>query len=215
MLASAVVVMPGRAESLTTSLRPVTQSEEEEIVHRESVRRSERGASAVEFALVAPLLFGLLFGIVDYGLYFADVVTVQQGLGDAARSATLAPSSPSGPQWGGSTCQLTRDSTATGGDQLERLACSVLDGVEPVGGQLYVRAKLVDANGQQTPTWTQGSRLRLCSVTDHPPVLPMVPLPAGGRIETRVDMPVQAVAAPVQMASVQTQLPPGGDWSWC
>lgn len=183
-------------------------------MHCESARRSERGASAVEFALVAPLLFGLLFGIVDYGLYFADVVTVQQGLGDAARSATLAPSSASGPQWGGSTCQLQHDSGTSGGDQLERLACSVLDGVEPVAGQLYVRAELVDATGQHTQTWAPGNRLRLCSVTEHPPVLPVVPLPAGGRIETRVDMPVQAVPAEVQMASVQTPLP-SGDWSWC
>ena len=180
----------------------------------ESVRRSERGASAVEFALVAPLLFGLLFGIVDYGLYFADVVRVQQGLGDAARTATLAPSSASGPQWGGSTCQLQHDSGATGGDQLERLACSVLDRVEPVAGQLYVRAELVDAAGETAQPWAPANRLRLCTVTDHPPVLPVVPLPAGGRIETRVDMPVQAVPAQVQMTSVQTPLP-SGDWSWC
>jgi Flp pilus assembly protein TadG len=182
-------------------------------VHRESARPSERGASAVEFALVAPLLFGLLFGIVDYGLYFADVVTVQQGLGDAARSATLAPSSVTGPLWGGSTCSLQL-SGATGGDQLERLACSVLDRVEPVAGQLYVRAELVDATGAPTATWAPGNRLRLCSVTEHPPVLPVVPLPAGGRIETRVDMPVQAVPAQVQMASAQSALP-YGDWSWC
>jgi hypothetical protein len=168
----------------------------------------------VEFALVAPLLFGLLFGIVDYGLYFADVVTVQQGLADAARTATLAPSSPTGPVLGTSTCSLPHDAGITGSDQLERLACSVLHGVEPVAGQLYVRAEIVDATGKPTPAWATGNRLRLCSVTDHPPVLPLVPLPAGGRIETRVDMPVQAVPAPVQMVPVQTPLP-SGDWSWC
>ena len=192
----------------------VTQSEEEEIVRWESGRPPERGASAVEYALVAPLLFGLLFGIVDYGLYFADVVTVQQGLGDAARTATLAPSSAAGPLWGGGTCSLQHDSAVSGGDQLERLACSVLDRVEPVAGQLYVRAELVDATGQPTLMWSAGNRLRLCSITEHPPVLPIVPLPAGGRIETRVDMPVQAVPVDVQMVSVQTPLP-SGDWSWC
>jgi hypothetical protein len=167
----------------------------------------------VEFALVAPLLFALLFGIVDYGLYFADVVAVQQGLGDAARMAILAPASPSGPQWAGSTCGLPHDAGG-GGDQLERLACSVLDRVEPVAGQLYVRAEIVDPSGRPSLTWTPPNRLRLCTVTDHPPILPMVPLPAGGRIETRVEMPVQAVPAQVQMASVQMPLP-SGDWSWC
>ena len=183
-------------------------------MHRASIRRSERGASAVEFALVAPMLFGLLFGIVDYGLYFADVVSVQQGLGDAARTATLAPSTASGPLWGSGTCQLQLDSALTGGDQLKGLACSVLQSVEPLAGQLYVRAELVDGTGNPTSTWAVGNRLRLCSVTEHPPVLPLVPLPAGGRIETRVDMPVQAVPAQVQLASAQTPLP-SGDWSWC
>ena len=182
-------------------------------MHCESAGRSERGASAVEFALVAPLLFGLLFGIIDYGLYFADVVTVQQGVGDAARTATLAPSSTTGPLWASTTCQLQHDS-GTGGNQLEGLACSLLKNVDPVAGQLYVRAELVDGSGQATQTWAPGNRLRLCTVTDHPPVLPMVPLPAGGRIETRVDMPVQAVPAQVQMVSVDTPLP-SGDWSWC
>ncbi len=179
-----------------------------------SARPSERGASAVEFALVAPLLFGLLFGIVDYGLYFADVVTVQQGLGAAARTATLAPSSASGPQWGAATCQLQQD-TGAGGRQLEHLACSVLQGVDPVAGQLFVRAELVDEDGDPTTVWRPGSRLRLCGLTDHPPVLPFVPLPSGGRIHTRVDMPVQAVPGQVLMAAVQSQPPAGADWSWC
>src|SRR5437868_13503743 len=53
-------------------------------------RRGDRGASAVEFALVSPLLFTLLFGIIDYGLYFADALSVQQGVSDAAREATLS-----------------------------------------------------------------------------------------------------------------------------
>jgi hypothetical protein len=170
----------------------------------------------VEFAILSLPLFTILFGIIDYGLYFADVVKVQQGLGDIARTATLAPSSATGPQWQGSTCALQQDSGAGGaGDQLEILACSVLDRVEPVGGQqLFVRAELVDVTGRPTQTWAAGNRLRLCTVTDHPPVLPLVPLPGGGRIETRVDMPVQAVPAAVQKASVQSALP-SGDWSWC
>jgi hypothetical protein len=169
----------------------------------------------VEFAILSLPLFTILFGIIDYGLYFADVVKVQQGLGDLARSAVLAPSSASGPQWQGDTCELQHDSSGSGGDQLELLACSVLDRIEPVAAQqMYVRAELVDNEGNPTQTWKIGNRLRLCTVTDHPPVLPLVPLPGGGRIQTRVDMPVQAAPTQVQMVSVESVLPPG-DWSWC
>jgi hypothetical protein len=162
---------------------------------------------------VAPLLFTLLFGIVDYGLYFADRLTVQQGLDDAARSATLAPSGVTGPQWGTASCPVQLDAAL--GASLTPVACGVLDRVKPLAGEVYVRAELVDAAGQPALTWATGHRLRLCALTDHSPVMPLVPLPSGGEIRTRVDMPVQAVPVEVPLAPVQSLLPAGGDWSWC
>jgi Flp pilus assembly protein TadG len=46
-------------------------------------RRGERGASAVEFALVCPILIVLLLGIIDLGALFAQ----QLSMGNAARQA--------------------------------------------------------------------------------------------------------------------------------
>ena len=182
-------------------------------MRRESVRRSERGASAVEFALVAPLLSVALRHRSTTGFYFADVVTVQQGLGDAARTAVTAPASASGPQWGGSTCQLQQDSErAATSCSASRAPCSTASIRSPASSTCGRNSST--RTGHATADLAPGNRLRLCTVTDHPPVLPVVPLPAGGRIETRVDMPVQAVPAQVQMASAQTPLP-SGDWSWC
>lgn len=50
---------------------------------RRLLRRPERGASAVEFALVMPFLLLLVFGLIQYGLYFWAL----QGGSDVARSA--------------------------------------------------------------------------------------------------------------------------------
>ena len=47
------------------------------------LRRPERGASAVEFALVMPILLLLVFGLIQYGLYFWAL----QGGSDLARGA--------------------------------------------------------------------------------------------------------------------------------
>jgi Flp pilus assembly protein TadG len=44
-----------------------------------------RGASAVEFAILAPLFFAILFGIVIFGSYLAVVHGVQQLAAEAAR----------------------------------------------------------------------------------------------------------------------------------
>ena len=46
--------------------------------------RTERGAAAVEFALVMPILLMLVFGSIQYGIYFWS----SQGGSDVARSAS-------------------------------------------------------------------------------------------------------------------------------
>ena len=49
----------------------------------------ERGAAAVEFALVLPLLLAILFGIVDFGrAYFADL-TVTHAAREGARALAV------------------------------------------------------------------------------------------------------------------------------
>jgi Flp pilus assembly protein TadG len=68
-------------------------------IHRE---RSERGAAAVEFALVMPLLFLLVFGIIEFGFIFNKELSVthsaREGVrvyalnGDAAGAITAARS---------------------------------------------------------------------------------------------------------------------------
>lgn len=49
-----------------------------------SRRRTQRGAAAVEFALIMPILLMLVFGAIQYGIYFWS----SQGGSDAARSAS-------------------------------------------------------------------------------------------------------------------------------
>lgn len=53
------------------------------------VRRTDRGSSAVEFAIVFPLLIVLVFGIIDFGLLVNANVIVANATRDAARTASL------------------------------------------------------------------------------------------------------------------------------
>jgi Flp pilus assembly protein TadG len=56
-------------------------------------RRSERGAAAVEFAIVLPLLIAILCGTIDWGYYFFTREVVINAARHAARVGTLpAPS---------------------------------------------------------------------------------------------------------------------------
>jgi Flp pilus assembly protein TadG len=49
----------------------------------------ERGAAAVEMALVAPLLFLLIFGIVEFGYGWSQQLNVRHGAREAGRLAAV------------------------------------------------------------------------------------------------------------------------------
>jgi len=52
-----------------------------------SLMKCRSGGSAVEFAIVAPILFLTLFSLVGYGIYLSAAHSVQQIAADAARTA--------------------------------------------------------------------------------------------------------------------------------
>jgi Flp pilus assembly protein TadG len=51
--------------------------------------RSQSGASAVEFAIVLPLLVVLVFGIIEFGLAFGRIQGMQAAAREGARLASL------------------------------------------------------------------------------------------------------------------------------
>ena len=167
---------------------------------RPAVRR-ERGAAAVEFALVATVLFPLLFGLIDYGVYFADVMTTQRAAAQLARASALdgvtqTSACPAG--GGGTTGSPVPAEPVAGllGNPLAGLVCAVPSGVDTILGTAAGRAVLVPggSNPAKATLWGRPNRVRLCVAVDHQPMLPFVPLPNGGVIEARVDMPIEPPA---------------------
>ncbi|WP_439400366.1 TadE/TadG family type IV pilus assembly protein (plasmid) [Bradyrhizobium sp. PMVTL-01] len=56
-----------------------------------TIWRDTRAASALEFALTAPVFFLFLFGIIEFGLLFWTQLGLQHGTEMAARCATVNP----------------------------------------------------------------------------------------------------------------------------
>ena len=61
----------------------------EEVSAVRTIIRNQRGAALVEFAIVALLLFTLLFGIIELGLIIKDYLTLSHAAREGARSAAL------------------------------------------------------------------------------------------------------------------------------
>jgi len=60
------------------------------------LRRDRRGGAAIEFAILAPVLFGILFGIVEMGRMFYVRHALEYATEQAARYYMLNPTTDSG-----------------------------------------------------------------------------------------------------------------------
>jgi hypothetical protein len=60
-----------------------------EAVHAVRRRRGDDGASLVEFALIAPVLSLLLFGVIEFGLVLNDYQSLRQSAREGARQAVV------------------------------------------------------------------------------------------------------------------------------
>jgi len=58
---------------------------------RKRSRNPQRGAAAVEFALVLPLFLALLMGTIDYGYFFFSDQIATNAAREGARAGTLVP----------------------------------------------------------------------------------------------------------------------------
>ncbi len=167
--------------------------------HRIGARAArDRGAAAVEFALVVPVLLMVLFGIIDYGLLFNNSLSVKQGVREAARQGVVASY--------GSACSMTW-STAPSAN-MQKLGCTVVDRTSAVNGPTYVKIKLPGG-------WVKGQPLVVCEMVKTTGVTGLTPMPSSGIATSKVEMSIEkATTGQVESGGEQTP-PSGASWSWC
>ncbi|WP_037552105.1 TadE/TadG family type IV pilus assembly protein [Sphingomonas sp. URHD0057] len=102
------------------------------------LRRDERGAGAVEFALSVPILITLIYGIFEFSQLYEANAGMQHALGEGARFATLCVPTGTG-------CNAETD------DDIKAKMNAKLFG--PVGGVFTVQ-DVVDGTSSKTLTVT-------------------------------------------------------------
>ncbi len=148
----------------------------------------DRGAAAVEFALIMPILFTLVIGIVQYGLYFYDAHGTRAGVREAARQAVVQGSF-----------------AGCSGAYLDKVRCGTKAQVDAITGPIAVKVT--------APTWQRGKPVTVCAEVQSQ-IIGFVPMPRDGLIRTKTQMSIE-VDAPVPASLVSQDAPLSGDWSWC
>jgi hypothetical protein len=152
---------------------------------------------AVEFALVSLILFPLVFGIIDYGLWFTDSMNSRAGVREAARRAVVRNFPTTG-------------ACSTGTD-MEKIKCLVKQEVGSVSGPTYVKVV--------TPTagWSRGQSLKVCAMIKVNAATGLVPIPNDRLIRAKTEMSIENDAPPLPTGIPATAdtLPTGASWAWC
>ena len=171
--------------------------------------RRDAGAAALEFALVLPVLVLILFGIIDYGLYFSNNLSAESGVQTAARQATVGSLD--------TTCTTPADAPSDTSAQVGQLMCMVKANTGSITGTSYVE---VAFPGDPTTTgWYPGQQLIVCEVIDVQGLTGYVPLPRhDGQvvIRSKVVTQIQSFPMPQQLPdTTRAEGDPPGGWGWC
>jgi hypothetical protein len=160
-------------------------------------RRPESGAAAVEFALVTPILFTVLFGTLQYGLYFYDTLGTRQGVRQAARLGVVE-------QFGSTGCNT--------GNSANKLRCVTKQQIDALTGDPQVKVMAPSAGG-----WAKGNRLVVCAAFQSDGAVGLLPMPNSGFIKTKTEMSIEKTAStlPTGFPTTADTDPTGQNWSWC
>lgn len=150
--------------------------------------RREHGAAAVEFALVFPILMLVVFGILQYGLYFFDAHGTRTGIREAARLGVVKT-----------------DIDGCSGDYLDELRCGAKAQVDAITGPIAVRVKAAE--------WKRGEPLVVCAEVQSE-VVGLLPMPDDGLIRSKTQMSIEVDDTPPPGTDSQDPAL-SGDWSWC
>lgn len=94
---------------------------------RTSRSRRERGASAVEFALVVPILVILLLGIIEMAFLMRDYVSMSSAVRAGARTSSAAADAGEG------TCEASADPPPCTPDSVPAFAQAAADTIQKAG----------------------------------------------------------------------------------
>ncbi len=164
-------------------------------------RRSERGAVVVEFALVAPLLFLLIMGMIDFGNIYSNQISIRQGVREAARVGVVK-------NWG-SSCTLN---SFTGGmtpsSDIQNLMCTVKNriGITPAS-DIYTKVVF-------DPSYGLNNGLIVCAQMRAQSLSGFTTQFVNGVfLKSKVEMNVEQAAA--SETAGEEAPPSGSNWNWC
>lgn len=139
----------------------------------------------------------LMFGIIQYGLYFNDSLQARQGVRYGARAAVINPTTFAG--------------CATG-TYAAKIKCYAKSQVSPVTGTVRVRVLTPDGS------WAKANRLLVCTEVQSAANVGIIPVPNKGVVRAKTSMSIEQAGLTTTDGFPEVSdaaLDSDSTWSWC
>jgi len=160
----------------------------------------ERGLALVEFALVVPLVFSLLFGVIEFGTVYGDKIALRQGVREGARQGAVA-------NWGTSSSCSLHGATDASAD-VQKLMCLTKNRIGLMPSDLYVMVTF-------DTSYKVGQGLIVCAQAPIRSTTGLFDSFFSGTFHrTKVEMNIE-VASGSETGGAEDVAGIGSTWSWC
>lgn len=162
----------------------------------------------VEFALVAPVLFLVLFGIIEFGMGINDYQSIRQGVREGTRQAVVQ-------QYGSASTTCTTATSTP--DDVKKIMCLTKERIA-LGNDVRVRVSYT-APPTSTPSGASqdyGS-VKVCAQRAVKPLTGAIPGLNKIYLKSSIEMRMEkALSGSIDPTKVYAEpAPAGGDWTGC
>ena len=162
----------------------------------------------VELAIILPIFLLLVFGVIQFGITYNNLITLRQGTREAARQGAVG-------NFGGTTsCSLTGLTGSTSTD-VQKLMCLAKQQVGLSYANTRVKVLSGSADFTSSGTFQKGESIIVCVEYPVDAMAKFVtPVLGTATLKTKTSMRIETSYTSTQTGGQETALN-GGNWSWC
>jgi Flp pilus assembly protein TadG len=160
----------------------------------------------VELAIILPIFLLLVFGVIQFGITYNNLITLRQGTREAARQGAVGNFGST------SSCSLN---SATGSADIQKLMCLSKQQIGLSYSKTRVKVISASADFSTTGTFQKGEAIVVCVQYPVDAMAKFVsPVLGTAVLKTKTSMRIETSYTTPETAGEETALS-GSSWSWC
>ena len=162
----------------------------------------------VELAIILPIFLLLVFGVIQFGITYNNLITLRQGTREAARQGAVG-------NFGSTTsCSLTGVSGSPSSD-IQKLMCLTKQQVGLSFANTRVKVMSGSADFTSSGSFQKGEAIIVCVEYPVDAMAKFVtPVLGSAVLKTKTSMRIETSYSTTETGGQETALS-GGNWGWC